>query len=102
MVFDERKTVVLLQMRSVTAQILDFPILRDVSLSVFMVETIPGTGHGGPFGCETSRLPYFLYNRLIDGAGVLSRKHWLPFSSRKIPGTHFRSFLLETESTLGP
>jgi hypothetical protein len=24
------------------------------------------TGRGGPYGCETSRLPHFLHNRLTD------------------------------------
>jgi hypothetical protein len=33
-------------------------------------KAIPVTGRGGPQGCETSRLPHFLYNRLTDGAVV--------------------------------
>jgi hypothetical protein len=28
---------------------------------------IPVTGRGGPLGCEMSRLPHFLDNRLTDG-----------------------------------
>jgi hypothetical protein len=28
---------------------------------------IPVTGRGGPYGCETSRLPHFQNNRLTDG-----------------------------------
>jgi hypothetical protein len=32
----------------------------------------PETGNGGPLGCETSRLPHFLDNRLTDGSEVAS------------------------------
>jgi hypothetical protein len=28
------------------------------------------TGRGGPYSCETSKLPYFLENRLIDSGEV--------------------------------
>jgi hypothetical protein len=47
------------------------------------------TVHGGPYGCDTSRLPYFLNNRLTDGGEVVKLKRRPPFSPRKIPGTHF-------------
>jgi hypothetical protein len=30
-------------------------------------KAIPVTGRGGPRGCETSKLPHFLDNRLTDG-----------------------------------
>jgi hypothetical protein len=30
------------------------------------------TGHEGPQGCETSRLPHFLNNQLTDGCEVFS------------------------------
>jgi hypothetical protein len=30
------------------------------------------TGREGPYGCETSRLPYFLLNRLTEGSKVVS------------------------------
>jgi hypothetical protein len=50
---------------------------------------IPVTGHGNPWGCEMLRLPCFLDNRLTDGSEVVSLMHWLPFSPRKVPGTHF-------------
>jgi hypothetical protein len=33
-------------------------------------EAIPVTSRGGPQGCETSRLPYFLDNPLTDGGDV--------------------------------
>jgi hypothetical protein len=29
-------------------------------------EVIPVAGRGGPYGCETLRLPYYLDNRLTD------------------------------------
>jgi hypothetical protein len=35
------------------------------------------------------RLPHFLHNQLTDGGEVVSLRHWLPFTSRNIPGTHF-------------
>jgi hypothetical protein len=36
------------------------------------VKLSPVTGRGGPQGCETSRLPHFLDNRLTDGSEVVS------------------------------
>jgi hypothetical protein len=35
-------------------------------------KVIPVTGHGGPYGCETSRLPHFLDSWLTDGGEVVS------------------------------
>jgi hypothetical protein len=49
---------------------------------------IPVTCRGHPQGCETSRLPHFLDNRLTDG-GEVSLTHRPPFAPWKIPGTHF-------------
>jgi hypothetical protein len=49
----------------------------------------PVTDRGGPWGCETSRLPHFLDNRLTDGGEVVSLTRRQPFTLRKIPGTHF-------------
>jgi hypothetical protein len=46
-------------------------------------------GHGGPYGCGTSRLPHFLENRLTDGGVVVSITRRPPFTPRKIHGTHF-------------
>jgi hypothetical protein len=34
------------------------------------VKATPVTGRGGPYGCETSKLPRFLDNRLTDGGEV--------------------------------
>jgi hypothetical protein len=45
-------------------------------------------GHEGLWGCETSRFPHFLDNRLTDGGEVsLTRRQ--PYIPRKFPGTHF-------------
>jgi hypothetical protein len=44
------------------------------------VKAIPVTGRDGPYGCETSRLPYFLENRLTDGGEVVSLTHRPPFT----------------------
>jgi hypothetical protein len=52
-------------------------------------KAIPVTGHEGPQGCETSRLPYFLDNWLTDGSKVLSLMRQPPFTPRMIPGIHF-------------
>jgi hypothetical protein len=47
---------------------------------------IPITGRGDPWGCETSRIPYFLDDRLTDGYEVsLTRRP--SFTPKKIRGT---------------
>jgi hypothetical protein len=38
----------------------------------YMKKAILVTGRGGPYGCETSRFPHFLDDRLIDGGEVVS------------------------------
>jgi hypothetical protein len=43
----------------------------------------------GPSGCETSRLPHLLDNRLTDGGEVVSLTRRPPFTPGKIPATHF-------------
>jgi hypothetical protein len=55
------------------------------------VTAIPVTGRGGPEGCETSRLPHFLDNRITDSGEVVSltRRPSALYLPRKIPGTHF-------------
>jgi hypothetical protein len=62
-------------------------------------EAIPVTGRGGPQGCETSRPPYFLDNRLTDGGKVASPTRRPSFTSQE---DSWYSFLLEAESTPGP
>jgi hypothetical protein len=52
------------------------------------IKADPGTVRGGPWGCETPRLPHFLDDRLIDG-GKVSLTRRPPLTPRKIPGTHF-------------
>jgi hypothetical protein len=63
-----------------------------LSLALFLIrikgKAIYVTGPGGPSVCETSRLPHFLDNILIDG-GEVSLKRRPPFAPRKISGTHF-------------
>jgi hypothetical protein len=46
-------------------------------------------GHGGPYGCETLRVPHCLDNRLIDIGKVVSLTLRPPFTHQEIPGTHF-------------
>jgi hypothetical protein len=43
-------------------------------------KAIPVTGREGPYGCETSRLPHFLDNRLTDGGKVVSLTRPPPFT----------------------
>jgi hypothetical protein len=66
-----------------TSLIMEF---RNVRLYLKQGKAIPATGCGGPQGCETLRLPYFLYNWPTDGGEVVSLTRLTP---RKIPGTHF-------------
>jgi hypothetical protein len=54
-----------------------------------LLESISVTGGGGPYDCETPRLPHFLDNRLTDGGEVVSLIRRSPFTPRKIPGTRF-------------
>jgi hypothetical protein len=51
---------------------------------------MPVTGGGGQQGCETSRLPHHLNNRLTQTAVRLSALlTGRPLLPRKIPGTQF-------------
>jgi hypothetical protein len=52
-------------------------------------KAIPVTSREGPHGCETSRLPQFLDNRLTDGGKIVSLTRRPPFTPKKTPGTHF-------------
>jgi hypothetical protein len=57
------------------------------------------TGRGDPYGCETSRLPHFLYNRLTDGGEVVILTPRPLFTPQE---DSWYSFLLEAESMPGP
>jgi hypothetical protein len=57
--------------------------------TITLVKDIPVTGHGGPHGCEPSRLRHFLDNWLTDDGEAVSLMCRPLFTSRKIPGTHF-------------
>jgi hypothetical protein len=50
------------------------------------------------YGCETSKLPHFLDNRLTDG-GEVSLTRRTPFTPQE---DSWYSFLLQAESTSGP
>jgi hypothetical protein len=58
-------------------------------MAVSLSKAINVTGRGGQYGCERSRLPHFLDDRLTDGGEVVSLTRRPPFTLRKIPGTHF-------------
>jgi hypothetical protein len=62
-------------------------------------KAIPVTGREGPWGCERSRLPHHLDNRLTDGGKVVSLMRRPRFTPQE---SSWYSFLLEAESTLGP
>jgi hypothetical protein len=62
-------------------------------------EAVVLTGRGGPKGCETSRLPHFLDNRLTDGGEDVSLR---PRPTTLYPQEDFwYSFLSEAKSTQG-
>jgi hypothetical protein len=64
-------------------------------------EVAPVTGRGGPQGCETSRLPYFLEKWAnTDGGEVVSltRRPAVLYPQEDF----WYSLLLETEPTPGP
>jgi hypothetical protein len=52
-------------------------------------KAIPVTGRGGPYCCETLRLPHFLDSWLTDGGEVASSTRPPHFTLRNILGTHF-------------
>jgi hypothetical protein len=62
-------------------------------------KAIPVTGREGPKGCETSKLPHLLGNRLTDGGKVVSLTRQPRFTPQE---SSWYSFLLEAESTPGP
>jgi hypothetical protein len=71
----------------------DIPQLKAVSM----------TGRGGLYCCETSRIPYFVGNRLKDGGDVtLTRLLRFPPSPPHFIEDSWYSFLLEAVSTPGP
>jgi hypothetical protein len=61
----------------------------EMKLVLLKGKAIPVTGRGGPYGCEPSRIPRFLDNRLTDGGKVVNLKRRPPFTPWKVPGTHF-------------
>jgi hypothetical protein len=62
-------------------------------------KAVPVTGREGPQGCQTSRLPHFLHNRLTDVGEVASLTRRPLFTP---PPDSWYPFLLEAESTPEP
>jgi hypothetical protein len=73
----------------VVKEITDESVAFALIIMVKRGKAITLTGHEGPQGCETSRFPHFLDNRLTDGGEVISLTCLPPITPRKIPGTHF-------------
>jgi hypothetical protein len=67
---------------------------------MLMVKVIPVTDRVVPWGCETTRIPYFLDNRLTDGGEVVSLMSRPAALYPKENSLY--SFLLGAESTPGP
>jgi hypothetical protein len=61
-------------------------------------KSISVTRRAGSYGCETSRLPHFLQNRLTIGGEVVILMRLPSFTLKKIPDTHFCS---EADSSQG-
>jgi hypothetical protein len=76
-------------------------VKRNTTINKKKCTAIPVTDRGGQYGCETSRLPHFLDNRLTDGGKVVIRKRWPPFSPPPQEDSCY-SFLLGALSIPGP
>jgi hypothetical protein len=74
-------------------------ILPSIFWTYKKCKTITVTGRVGPLCCETSRIPYFLDNRLADSGKVVSLTRPPPFPLQE---DSWYAFLLEAESTPGP
>jgi hypothetical protein len=62
------------------------------------IKAVPVTSHGGPQGCEMSRLPYFLDSQLTYGGEAV--KPYAPAALYPQEDSWY-SFLLQAESTPG-
>jgi hypothetical protein len=50
---------------------------------IILIIIIPVSGRRGAQGCETSRLPHFLDNRLTDGREIMSLTLRPPFTPKE-------------------
>jgi hypothetical protein len=50
-------------------------------MAVRLSKAISVTGRGGLYGCETSRFPHFLENRLTDGGDIKGKA--IPATGRR-------------------
>jgi hypothetical protein len=79
-----------LKYKNLSATLQDEIIILN-NISIQKGKAVLATGRGGPCGCETSRLPQFVDNWLIDGGKVVSVTHWPLFTPQE---DSWYSFLL--------
>jgi hypothetical protein len=73
-------------------------IVKQLDKKIKKGKAVHVTGQGDPWGCETSRLPHFLDNRLTDGGEVVSLTRRPSFTPQE---DSWYSILLEDESNPG-
>jgi hypothetical protein len=79
----------LMHIEKIYVEVTGSTIITLLDVSKVKGKSIPVTGRGGLYHCETLRLLYFLHNWLTDGGEVVSLTRQPLFTPRKIPGTHF-------------
>jgi hypothetical protein len=60
--------------------------------------TIPVTGCGGPYNCETSRVPHFLDNRLIDDGDEGFNQKVINIRKCQLLPSHFKKQTISNNS----
>jgi hypothetical protein len=74
-------------------------IIIIIITTTIIIKAIPVTGRGGPQGCETSRLPHFLVNRLANGGEVATLT--VRLAALYPQEDSWYPFMLEVKSTPG-
>jgi hypothetical protein len=77
--------------------IFKYPLLNFTAGVKQQNKAIPLTGRGDPLGCETSRLPHFLENRLTDGGEFVKLTRRSHFAPGKIPRNNLYLSLIRSQ-----